>query len=235
MRLDRMVGKWAGTGKRRTRGFFESGRVMLNGQLCEDGRVQVGRFDHVQVDEMILQNEVPRYIMLHKPKGVVSATSDLEHETVIDLIQEDWADQLHLAGRLDRFTSGLVVLTNDSRYSELLTEPSNKVGKRYLVEVDGGIGPEVISAFEAGIWFAKEKVTTSPAAIEQLGPGKCRLTIYEGKHHQIKRMFAKFSLKVIALHREAIGELELSGEFKEGEWIEIIPTPGQTGGIPEAG
>lgn len=223
MRLNRLVGKWAGAGKRRTREIFESRKVVLNGRVCEDGKTLIGRFDQVEVDNLVVQNEVPRYVMLHKPQGIVSATTDPEYRTVIDLIGEEWAGKLHLAGRLDRFTSGLVILTNDSGYSESLTAPSKKVGKRYLVEVDGEIGTEVVSTFKEGMWFAKEKVTTAPAVIKLLGKNKCRLTIFEGKHHQIKRMFAKFSLKVTKLHREAVGDLELPDELKEGQWAEFVP------------
>ena len=151
----------------------------------------------------------------------MSATIDEEHETVIDLIQTEWAGELHLAGRLDRFTSGLMILTNDSRFSESLTDPSQKVGKRYRVEVDGEISPEVVTAFEEGMWFAKEKITTAPAIVELQNSTTCLLTIYEGKHHQIKRMFARFDLKVTALHREAIGEIELPEDLKVGEWREL--------------
>lgn len=223
MRLDRFVGRWAGAGKKRTRTFFEEGRVLLNGVVVEDGSVALGKFDRVEVNGEVLQAKTPRYVMLHKPRGVVSATIDTGHETVIDLIEEDWADELHLAGRLDRFTSGLMILTNDSRYSESLTDPASKVGKRYLVGVDGVILSKVVAAFEAGIWFAKEKVTTSPAKVELLDEKTCRLTIFEGKHHQIKRMFARFDLKVLRLHREAIGVLELPLDLREREWLEFHP------------
>lgn len=224
MRLDRLVGKWAGAGKRRTRDLFESGKVLMNGKECLDGKVLVGKFDRVVVDGEDVQNKRPHYVMLHKPLGVVSATTDPEHPTVLDFIEEEWADQLHLAGRLDRFTSGLVILTNDSRFSESLTEPSQKVGKRYLVEVDSEIPGEVISAFGAGMWFAKEKVTTAPAVVERVGPQRCLLTIFEGKHHQVKRMFARFSLRVVSLHREAIGDFELPDELGTGEWMEFSPS-----------
>ena len=121
MRLDKFVGRWAGTGKRRTRVIFDEGRVLLNGMETDDGSLALGKFDRVEVDGEILQAMTPRYVMLHKPRGVVSATIDDEHETVIDLIEEEWAKELHLAGRLDRYTSGLMILTNDSRYSESLT------------------------------------------------------------------------------------------------------------------
>lgn len=223
MRLDRLVGKWAGTGKRRTRGFFENRRVCVNEVAIDDGSIMVGKFDRVEVDGEVLQALTPRYLILHKPCGVVSATLDREHETVIDLIDEDWASELHLAGRLDRFTSGLIILTNDGRYSESLTDPASQVGKRYLVGVDGVISPEVIAAFQEGLWFAKEKMTTSPAGVELLDERRCRLTIFEGKHHQIKRMFARFDLKVISLHREAIGALDLPSDLLEREWREFSP------------
>ena len=218
MRLDRLVGKWAGTGKRRTRELFEAGRVLLNGEIIEEGGVAVGKFDRVEVDGEILQGRTPRYVMMHKPAGVVSATVDEEHQTVIDLIEEEWAGELHLAGRLDRFTTGLVILTNDSRYSESLTEPDEKVGKRYLVTVDGVIPKKAVKAFEEGMWFAKEKVTTAPGQVELSGESECRLTIYEGKHHQVKRMFARFDLKVTELHREAVGGLALPDDLVAGEW-----------------
>lgn len=223
MRLDRLVGKWAGTGKRRTRELFEAGRVKLNGIIFEERGIEVGKFDRVEVWDEVLQALTPRYVLLHKPVGVVSATVDGEHETVIDLIRKDWAKELHLAGRLDRYTSGLMLLTNDSAFSESLTEPGRKVGKVYLVDVDGMIGAEVITAFEKGMWFEKEQARTAPAKVELLSGSSCRLTIYEGKHHQVKRMFARFDLKVMGLHREAIGEYRLPNNLKPGDWVQITP------------
>lgn len=222
MRLDRLVGKWGGWGKRRVREKFEEGLVKVNGVIAEEGNQKVGVFDLVEVGDEIVQNKKPRYVMMHKPLGVVSATVDEAHETVVDLIDEPWANELHLAGRLDRFTSGLMILTNDGRFSESLTEPERKIGKRYLVETDSDVSLEVVKAFEEGLWFAKEKVMTGPASVELLSPKSCRLTIYEGKHHQVKRMFAKFEIKVTALHREAIGVLELPEDLGPGEWREFF-------------
>jgi len=193
------------------------GRVSV---VSERG-IEVGKFDRVEVGGEIVQARLRRVLLLNKPAGVVSATVDDEHQTVIDLIDAPWAAELHLAGRLDRATTGLVILTNDSRYSESLTEPGMKVGKRYLVEVDGEIAEEVVETFRKGMWFAKEKVTTAPAHVELLGSSRCRLTIYEGKHHQVKRMFARFHLKVTALHREAIGSIELPDDLHPGEWRQV--------------
>ncbi len=221
MRIDRLIGKWGGWGKRRTRERFEAGEIFVNGLCMEDRAYEVGKFDRVEIGGAIVQARTRRRLILNKPAGVVSATTDAEHQTVIDLIKEEWASELHLAGRLDRFTTGLMILTNDSAFSESFTEPEKKVGKRYLVTVNGDIEPAVVSSFEKGMWFAKEQVTTAPAIVELLSENQCRLTIYEGKHHQIKRMFARFDLKVTALHREAIGHIELPDDLAAGQWREV--------------
>lgn len=207
-------------GSREVREVLASGKVVVAGEVVREGNYQVGAFDRVEVGGKVVQARVRRRVKLHKPLGVVSATVDAEHGTVIDLIEEPWAGELHLAGRLDRFTSGLVVLTNDSGYSEGLTLPGKGVGKRYVVEVDGKITGEMVAGFEEGIWFEKEGVRTESAVVELLGEKRCRLTIFEGKHHQVKRMFARFGVKVTGLHREAIGEVEL-GDLKIGEWEEF--------------
>ena len=221
MRLDRLVGKWGSLGKRRVRRLIEEGKVTVNGCAIDKGATLVGKFDRVESDGEVVQANVRRAVILNKPAGVVSATKDEEHQTVIDLIDRDWASELHLAGRLDRFTTGLMILTNDGEFSESLTEPSEKVGKRYLVAVDGEIDERVIDAFEVGMWFGKEQITTAPAIVERLGSSRCLLTIFEGKHHQVKRMFARFDLKVTSLHRESIGEIELPADLLPGDWREI--------------
>lgn len=218
MRLDRLIGKWEEAGKRRVRELLKDRHVIVNDEVVAKGAILVGKFDRVECRGRIVQARERRVFILNKPSGVVSATIDDEHQTVIDLIDEVWAQELHLAGRLDRFTTGLVILTNDSRFSEGLTEPSQGVGKRYLVETDGPIGAEVLQDFQKGLWFAKEKTMTQPAVVELLEPNRCRLTIYEGKHHQVKRMFARHDLKVTALHREAVGNIELPEDLLPGEW-----------------
>jgi len=221
MRLDRLIGKWASWGKRQVREQFEAGEVSVNGERVTEVARLVGKFDRIEVSGKVVQAEIRRVIILNKPLGVVSATKDPEHPTVIDLIERPWASGLHLAGRLDRYTSGLMILTNDGEFSKSLTEPAQKVGKRYLVEVDGVIEQAVVEVFEEGMWFAKEEITTAPAKVELIEDSRCRLIIYEGKHHQVKRMFARFDLKVIALHREAIGGIELPDDLPMGAWREL--------------
>ncbi|MEZ5329631.1 MAG: pseudouridine synthase [Verrucomicrobiales bacterium] len=219
MRLDRLIQSSLRMGTREARHFLAARKVKVNGIVETMGNAQIGYFDCVEARGEVLQARTPRYVMLHKPIGVVSATTDLLHQTVIDLIREPWAGELHLAGRLDRFTSGLVVLTNDGIFSKALTLPQKKVPKTYIVTTDADIPPEVVSAFEKGMPFAKEGVTTEPAIVNLLRPKTCRLTIFEGKHHQVKRMFLRFGIRVVALHRESVGNLHLydlaAGMYRE--------------------
>jgi len=168
MRLDRLIGKAAQIGHREVRLRLAAGEVRVDGLLETDGTRPVGRFERVELGDRTLQDQRARYLMLHKPAGILSATSDPQHRTVIDLITEPWADELHLAGRLDRATTGLVILTNDSRFSEALTSPENGIPKTYRVETSHPIPPTAAAAFRAGMRFAKEDITTQPAQIEEL-------------------------------------------------------------------
>lgn len=183
----------------------------------------VGRFDHVSAAGYVLQAETRRYLLVHKPSGIVCATADAEHPTVINLVSEPWAHELHLAGRLDRFTTGLVILTNDSTFSESLTRPESKIPKTYTVQTDRLIPPEAVAKFEAGMSFDKEKIRTQPAVVRLLSENKCALTIFEGKHHQIKRMFLRFGIRVTELHRISIGPYDLPADMMPGEWRVFDP------------
>lgn len=222
MRLDRLIQSSMQIGRRPTRALLASREVRVNGSVETSANQQISAFDRVDANGTLLQARVPRYVILNKPVGVVSATTDPDHQTVIDLIDERWANELHLAGRLDRFTSGLIVLTNDSSFSEALTRPEKKVPKTYLVDTDSDILPAVITAFQQGIHFAKEGITTQPATVELRGKRQCQLTIFEGKHHQIKRMFAQFDIKVTGLRRESVGHLQLNG-LAPGHFRQLTP------------
>ena len=218
MRLDRLVGHLAQLGRSTVRAHLAAGHISVNGITERLGVREIGSFETVSLEGRTLQSRTPRYILLHKPAGIVSATTDPEHRTVIDLIDEPWASDLHLAGRLDRATTGLVILTNDGAFSTALTEPGAHVPKTYLVTTDKTVSPEVIDAFEKGMPFAKEGTTTQPAIVDPITPTITRLTIYEGKHHQVKRMFSRFEIKVTALHRESVGRYTLEnltpGEYR---------------------
>ncbi len=224
MRIQDFIAKRTGLGKRHAKALLENRLVMLNHAPAIDGSITLGAFDHLVAGGEVLQSRTPRYLLLNKPAGILSATTDPLHRTVIDLIVTDYAPELHLAGRLDRFTTGLVILTNDSRFSESLTNPSNKIPKRYLVTTEQAIPEEAILKFRAGMSFDKEKIRTHPAVVKMLAPDTCRLTIFEGKHHQIKRMFLRFGIRVTTLHREAIGPFTLPKDLLPGAWRSFEPS-----------
>ncbi|ROM01227.1 16S rRNA pseudouridine(516) synthase, partial [Pseudomonas protegens] len=194
-------------------------RIRIDGQPVSDPKAEVREFSRVELDEEVLQVGKPaRYFMLHKPMGCVSATRDPEHRTVLELIHEPDPQDLHIAGRLDYNTTGLMLITNDGSWSRRLTQPQTKLPKLYYVETEQEIGPEYIETFAQGLYFAFEDLTTLPAQLQILGPHSARLSIVEGRYHQVKRMFGHFNNKVVRLHRERMGPLELDECLAPGQY-----------------
>ncbi len=153
--------------------------------------------------------------MLNKPRGVVSATKDVEHTTVLDLIQHPRKNELHIVGRLDFNTTGLMLLTNDGAWSRRISLPETKLAKIYEVTLSKPVSAEYITAFREGIYFAYEDITTQAASLEILSEFSARLSLIEGKYHQVKRMFGHFQNEVLALHRVSVGHIAL-GELEVG-------------------
>ncbi len=219
MKLDRLLAKHKSLGRNQARQRVVDRRVSVDGLVTTRHDLEVNRFSRVELDgEVIQEPERLLHLMLHKPVGVVSATTDAEHRTVIDLIDDPDKSSLHLVGRLDRSTSGLMLLTNDGRWSKALMNPARKVPKVYLVETRDPIPPEAIEAFARGFYFQTEGLTTLPAALEILGERKARLTLHEGRYHQVKRMFHRIANRVTALHRENVGGIMLPEKLQPGEW-----------------
>lgn len=211
MRLDRFLTR------RGTHSCKEVGRLLADGRVRVDEAVEtsglrkITRFSRVELDSEVLQELEAVYLMLHKPAGYLSATADPQHPTVIELIDHPLRGELHLAGRLDRATTGLLLLTNDGRWSKLVTEPVEEIPKVYRVTTRDPILPETAAIFGEGIYFAYEDLTTRPAELEILGEREALLTIHEGRYHQVKRMFHAVGNQVLELHRESIGPLVLDG------------------------
>jgi len=219
VKLDRLLAKHDSTGRTRARAMIVAGRVRIDGSVSRRIDHEVDRFNVVELDGMALQSPTRRlHLMLHKPAGVVSATRDAEHPTVIDLIDDPDKHGLHLVGRLDRSTTGLVLLTNDGNWSKPLMDPATKVAKTYLVETRDPIPASAIQAFAAGFHFHTEDLTTRPAALEILAERRARLTLHEGRYHQIKRMFHRIGNRVVKLHRESIGAIQLPPDLGPGAW-----------------
>ncbi|MGU3307361.1 16S rRNA pseudouridine(516) synthase [Pseudomonas sp. M5A4_2d] len=219
MRVDRFLSNLPRFNRQQVRLLLIERRVTVDGVAASDPHHDVREFSRVCVDDEVVQAGKPaRYFMLHKPQGCVSATSDPQHVTVLDLLDEPDKGELHIAGRLDFNTTGLMLITNDGQWSRRLTQPQTKLPKVYLVQTEQAIGPEYAVTFAAGLYFAFEDLTTQPAELELLGPRTARLSIIEGRYHQVKRMFGHFDNKVIGLHRERMGPLVLDASLAAGEY-----------------
>ncbi|QTT90452.1 pseudouridine synthase [Pseudomonas chlororaphis] len=219
MRVDRFLSNLPRFNRQQVRLLLVAKRIRIDGQVVSDPHAEVREFSRVELDDEVLQaGKPPRYFMLHKPMGCVSATRDPEHRTVLDLLDEPDKHELHIAGRLDYNTTGLLILTNDGSWSRRLTQPQTKLPKRYYVETEQDIGPEYAETFARGLYFAFEDLTTLPAELQILGPRCARLSIVEGRYHQVKRMFGHFDNKVLHLHRERMGPLVLDENLAPGEY-----------------
>jgi 16S rRNA pseudouridine516 synthase len=219
MRVDRFLSNLPRFNRQQVRLLLVERRVTVDGVAVSDPHHEVREFSRVCVDDEVLQVGKPaRYFMLHKPQGCVSATTDPQHPTVLDLLDEPDKGELHIAGRLDFNTTGLMLITNDGQWSRRLTQPQTKLPKVYRVETEQAITPEYAVTFAAGVYFAFEDLTTQPAELELLGPKTARLSIVEGRYHQVKRMFGHFDNKVIGLHRERMGALVLDDLLAPGEY-----------------
>ncbi len=224
MKLDRLIAGYEAMGRQAAHLAIAARRVRVDGVCVTDGHHPVDRFTKVELDDAVVQaSERALYLMLHKPVGILSATKDDQHPTVLDLIDDPDKHTLHIAGRLDRSTSGLVLLTNDGRWSKRLMTAEEKVPKVYLVETLDPIAPDAVEAFARGFYFHTEDITTLPAELVLLGGNQARLTLHEGRYHQVKRMFHRVGNRVINLHRESIGSLALPADLPSGAWRALTP------------
>ncbi|APU29510.1 16S rRNA pseudouridine(516) synthase [Ectopseudomonas alcaliphila JAB1] len=219
MRLDRFLSNFPRFSRQDSRLLISAGRLRVDGMVVHDPRHEVRDFQRVELDDELLQaGRSARYWMLHKPVGVVSATAHNEHHTVLDLLDEPDKHDLHLAGRLDLNTSGLLLITNDGRWSRRITQPQQRKPKVYLVDTEQPITAEYAEVFAQGLYFAFEDLTTLPAQLEVLSSHQARLTLFEGRYHQVKRMFGHFRNRVVALHRESMGEIILDPQLAPGQY-----------------
>lgn len=223
MRLDRFVETKLAYSAQTVRNLFVQRKVILNGIAVSEGRGRITEFCRVEVEGNLLQARQAMHIMLHKPKGCVSATKDAKNKTVLDIIDIPEKESLHLAGRLDFNTTGLLLLTNDGKWSRKLTQPQQKIPKTYWVKTQDEITPDYVKKFAEGFYFQFEDLTTLPAELKILSSHTAQLSIYEGRYHQIKRMFGFFQNEVLELHRLSMGNISLDKNLAAGEYRPLTP------------
>ena len=224
MRLDKFLVACAVGSRTEVKNFLKTGRVTVNGKKEKSAKLQIDEeTDEICFDGEKLDYEEFVYYMMNKPQGVISATEDPRHKTVLDLM-DDYAraKEVFPVGRLDIDTHGLLLLTNDGKLAHALLSPKRHVDKTYLAQVDGIMTDEDIETFAQGIPL--KDFTCQPAKLELVSIDRekdqslVRVTIAEGKFHQVKRMVAYCGKEVVDLQRLTMGTLTLDENLKRGEW-----------------
>ena len=220
MRLDKLLSRLGAVRRSECRALVKAGRILVNGTPPHGPETAVAAGDSITLDGKELDTRLERHVMLHKPGGVLTAAEDRRQKTVMDLLPPAYAALGCMpAGRLDKDTTGLLLLTTDGELAHRLLSPARHVEKTYIARVGGALDAEDVSAFGAGL--ALGDFTALPARLEILAPDTARVTVREGKYHQIKRMFLARGKPVTALERTAFGPLTLDAELAPGEWREL--------------
>ena len=226
-RLDKILASQGTLSRKDVKEIIKKGRVTVNGNIVKDSAVKiVPEKDKVCIDGELLILKKHIYIMLNKPKGVVSASESDNDETVVDLVPEElFRKGFFPAGRLDKDTTGFVLITDDGDFAHRILSPKNHIFKTYLARLEHSLEKSDIELIESGITLADGTVLKEAKLeiVEDCEHPVVKIMICEGKYHQVKRMFAAAGNKVIELHRSMMGKLPLDDDLKSGECREITP------------
>ena len=227
IRLDKFLSEMSGWTRSEVKKIVRTGSVTVDGNEVKKPETKIDeKLSIVRVDGRQIKYNKYEYYMLNKPNGFVSATTDREHKTVVDIISSSEKNDLFPVGRLDIDTEGLLLITNDGELAHRLLSPKNHVEKTYYVEVSGILDDADVDAVEKGLDIGEEK-NTIPAKMEilktdiQNNISSCYLTIHEGKFHQVKRMMKKLGKTVTYLKRVSMGSLILDSKLKKGNYRKL--------------
>ena len=223
MRLDKYMAESAQCTRSESRELIRSGRVTVNGAVCKRPDQQVSEVDDICLDGRSSTHQDFVYLMLNKPQGVVSASTDRHDTTVVDLVQAAYPRrELFPAGRLDKTSTGFVLITDDGAFAHDILAPKHHVPKTYRVTLDTPLTAEMAAGFAAGVTLA-DGTKLSPAEVTALSDDgrTVRVVLHQGVYHQIKRMFGVYGAGVDALHRESIGGVPLDQALAPGQWREL--------------
>ncbi len=224
MRLDKFICKSTELSRNEAKSLLKKGAVKVNGEVVKNPAQQVHENNEITVGQQVLEARSSRYIMMHKPLDTICSNVDENHPSVLHYLDVDKAFDMHIAGRLDVDTTGLILITDDGRWSHNIISPKKSCGKVYRVWLRDSLAASVVDDFTHGVALQGEKSLTKPARLEIItNNDACQqtevlLTITEGKYHQVKRMFAAVGNKVVALHREKIGDICLDEQLSPGQW-----------------
>ena len=228
-RLQKVMAHAGIASRRKCEAFIEEGRVKVNGTVVRELGYKVSQSDKIEVDGIPIYKEEPVYFMFYKPKSVLSSVTDDRGRTVISDYFKDIPQRVYPVGRLDYDTTGLILLTNDGEFANLMTHPKHHVEKKYIAKVKGVPTPSHMRQLERGIWIDGKKTSKAVAKIlsvdTEKNTGIVSLMIHEGWNHQVKKMFEAVELPVQKLKREEFGFLTLEnlrpGDYRELRAFEV--------------
>ena len=225
-RLQKVMAAAGIASRRKSEELIKEGKVKVNGKIVTELGLKVSANDKVEVNEIPIEREVPVYFLLYKPRGVISSVSDDKGRKVVSDFFSEFNERIYPVGRLDYDTSGLILMTNDGEFANLLMHPRNEIEKVYVAKVKGIPQKESLRKLEKGIRLEDGK--TAPAKVKMLSLDKKKQTaiveiiIHEGRNRQVKRMFEAIGHEVIKLKRERYGFLTLNG-LSAGDARELTP------------
>ena len=216
MRLDRFVVKSTELTQQQAVALIHQAKIDVNGVAVLDEACQVHENNDIQLNGQRLVTRPFRYILLNKPANTLCSNADGVYPSLFSLLDVERLSELHIAGRLDADTTGLVLITDDGRWTFSITSPSGKCDKVYRVTLAKAIIEDAAERFLQGITLQGEQELTLPAQLVIITPQEVLLTLTEGKFHQVKRMFATIGNKVVSLHRQSIGAVSVDVDV--GKW-----------------
>ena len=219
MRLDKFLSDAMEISRQDAKKLISKGQVTVDGVAVKKGELKVSETNNVVVSGKKVQYTQFVYIMLNKPKGVVSATDDKNDVTVVDLVKKDYPKRnLFPAGRLDKTSTGFVLLTDDDVFAHDILAPKKHVSKEYIVTLDAPINDDIINQFNNGVTLADGTLLKSAVLEATDNPLVVKVVLKQGVYHQIKRMFGVFDIGVNELHRTHIGGVELDQNLEGGQY-----------------
>lgn len=218
MRLDKYIGQNTHLTRSLAKKAISCGQVSVNLASVKNAAFKVKPDDDVFYCGKLVSTPGHRYLMLYKPAGYICSTQDEAYPSVLNLIEIEQSDRLHIAGRLDADTTGLVLITDDGQWSHRVTSPKKNCFKTYQVMLSEVVDTKIIDVFDKGLLLRNDDKPTLPAKLVLASTKQALLTIQEGRYHQVKRMFAAVGNHVEALHRVSIGAIHLDEQLAEGEW-----------------
>lgn len=221
MRLDKFICHHTGISRAEAKRVLRDGLVTHNDEVIKNPGFKVTDDMDIELDGRVLGAVKPRYFMLNKMANTLCSTIDEEYPSVLSYMDLANTKGLHIAGRLDVDTTGLVLITDDGQWSHQITSPKKQCMKRYRAWLAEPLVADAEKQFAEGVQLHNELELTKPAILERITDTEVLLSISEGKYHQVKRMFAAVDNKVMQLHREQIGDIVLDPELGEGEWREL--------------